>query len=186
MPVIGRISRLASVSQNKVKPGAEDHPVTFVSLADAQAYAQWAGKRLPTEAEWEKAARGAEPRRYPWGDGFDEGKKANLRRAVEGKTMPVGSFPSGASPYRVMDMVGNVWEWTAGPARLYAGNNLGPIPNFTAERMITRGASFSDGAAYYTTVTNRFPRDPKDRAADLGFRCVVSVDEAAGVTTSAD
>jgi len=171
---------------SKVKPGAEDHPVTFVSFADAQAYARWAGKRLPTEAEWEKAARGAGTRRYPWGDEFDEGKKANLRRAAAGKTMPVGSFPSGASPFRVMDMVGNVWEWTAGPARLYPGNKLGPIPNFAAERMIVRGASFSDGAAYYTTVTNRFPRDPKDRAADLGFRCVASVDDAAGVTTNAD
>jgi len=92
--------------------GQDDHPIVNVTYDDAVAYCNWAGVELPTEAQWEKAARGTDGRIWPWGNKWDNRKCHSGESGID-KTTPVGSFPSGASPYGVMDMAGNVWEWCA-------------------------------------------------------------------------
>ncbi|MBI3245402.1 MAG: SUMF1/EgtB/PvdO family nonheme iron enzyme [Deltaproteobacteria bacterium] len=100
------------------------HPINCVDWSQANAYCRWAGKRLPTEAEWEKAARGTDRRVYPWGNAWDA-TKANV--STNG-TVAVGSYPAGKSPYGALDMSGNVWEWTADwYADAYYHN--GPVKN---------------------------------------------------------
>jgi len=124
----------------------DDHPVVNVFWDDAAAYAQWANAALPTEAQWEKAARGTDSRVYPWGNDWDGEKCQNsVGGKNAGKTAPVGSMPAGASPYGCLDMAGNVWEWCAdwydagyyknAPAR----NPTGPA---TGTTRVLRGGSW--------------------------------------------
>jgi formylglycine-generating enzyme len=88
----------------------DDHPIVSVNWYDAAKYCQWAGVALPTEAQWEKAARGTDGRIFPWGNEWDS-RRCNGTYPGIGRTTPVGSYPDGASPYGIMDMAGNVWEW---------------------------------------------------------------------------
>jgi formylglycine-generating enzyme required for sulfatase activity len=94
-----------------VIPDRHDHPINCIEWEQAMAYCKWAGKRLPTEEEWEYAARGTDGRKWPWGNDRPDAKRACIDRK-EG-TCPVGRFPSGASPFGLLDMEGNVWEWTS-------------------------------------------------------------------------
>jgi sulfatase modifying factor 1 len=168
--------------------GRDDHPINCVDHAQAAAFCAWTGKRLPTEEEWEYAARGgAEGRLYPWGDEqpterhlnacggecpahltanhFPGGRSLYLASDGWPETAPVGSFPAGASKQGVFDLAGNVWEWTASQYGSYDGTR-------TETKWVLRGGSWGGGEAWTERTTNRFRLDETTRAQFLGFRCV--------------
>lgn len=151
-----------SLYRNNPKFNLPHQPVVGVSWYDAQTFCQREGKRLPTEAEWEKAASWDSEKRkkyyHPWGDVFDEARLNFLDNWI-GQTAPIGSFEAGKSPYGVYDMAGNVWEWTAD---WYDGQK--------AEKRVIRGGSWGTEAAYTTTIFRGF-MEPEYRFSTIGFRC---------------
>ncbi len=151
----------------------DEHPVVYVSWEDAQAYCAHFGLRLPTEAEWEYAARGPESRKYPWGDEWDRSKCCNAgNRGPGGRTFPVGSFPSGVSWCGALDLAGNVWEWCQDWQEVdYYKNSpsLDPKGATGGEYKLVRGGSFF-GDSDYCRAAGRGSLVPGYRYLNDGFR----------------
>jgi formylglycine-generating enzyme required for sulfatase activity len=169
----------------KYPPGTGELPVTHVNFYDASAYAEWAGKRLPAEAEWEKAARGPDHFIYPWGNDFDA-SAANLSHSIKPAGLkPVGSFPNGVSPYGVHDMIGNVWEWVWDYYAPYPDSQY-KSPDYDKQYVVVRGMShlgighfpkeaYQKTLALMARAAYREKLNPLSAKADVGFRCAKDV-----------
>lgn len=162
-------------------PEYAHNPVTSVDWETASTYCQFAGARLPSEAEWEKAARGVNGREFPWGNSLPDETRANFNVPIpDGSipgtfnhvTKPVGSYPAGASFYGALDMAGNLEEWTNDWYQAYPGGDLRASDKYGISYKVTRGGSWSVNLVGLRT-TLRIPRQPSDIGnKDIGFRCV--------------
>ena len=184
--------------------GQEDYPVRFVTWYDAKAYAKWAGRDLPTEAMWEKAARGVSGYVYPWGSEWKDGV-ACVDRDVSAGPQAVGSYPAGASPFGCVDMAGNVWEWVddwydrfcyerfLGPKLIRdpTGPEDGAPPemrfvesgtaagNERSTRKVIRGGGWVKQGRENARCAKRTAGDPRNWLNDTGFRCAIALEPAA-------
>jgi formylglycine-generating enzyme required for sulfatase activity len=156
-----------------VDPGYENHPVVEVPWSGAVQYCASRGKRLPTEAEWEKAARGTDARRYPWGSELPDKNKAQFASGYN-STAAVDAFPAGASPYGVRDMAGNAWQWVSSAFRPYPYRaNDGREDPKPGPVRATRGGGHDSPAAEITTTQRgrNLSRNPASGHHNISFRC---------------
>jgi formylglycine-generating enzyme required for sulfatase activity len=156
--------------------GAEDYPAVEPSWYGALEYCRWAGRRLPTEAEWEKAARGSDGRRFPWGNAPPDRVRAHYSGGWR-EFVPVASLPLGASPYGVLDMAGNGWEWTSSAYRPYPYSTTDGRENVDTdvERTTRGGGQDSSGDQITTTYRGRgLSREPSQGHHNIGFRCAAA------------
>ncbi len=169
---------VSSISHPDYYTSAEfvDYPVIWVNWRQANDYCEWAGRRLPTEEEWEKAARGTDGRQYPWGNQPPDNTLLNYNLAGL-DTTKVGSFPNGASPYGALDMAGNVLEWVEGPYYdsyfVVLRNTRTPTPFFSNVRLI-RSSAWNDLLENIRVASRRYSQAEVSAYQDVGFRCAVS------------
>lgn len=169
----------------EIPEGQEQFPITNVNLSEVKEFLTWCGKRLPNEAEWTRAARGDDSRIYPWGDEWSD-KLCRSAASGSSSSVAVGSFPKGASPFGVLDMAGNVFEWVDSPFREYPGfqplilekekkKSITLAPQFNSNQRVIKGGSFTT-IKQFTRIDVRLGQSMVESDAALGFRCARSIE----------